>query len=374
MQSSLLNRIFNLYKKSPRIAILMSGTGSNADTILKNINRYPSLNFITICTDQSKSNALKLSQQYGLDYFCHEGSIATIAQREHYFETLAKYLREMRIDTLIYAGFLKISPQFFVTEFPSINVHPADLTILNDNGLPKYVGMHAIKEAICNGETYIASTAHVVDCHVDCGTPIMISKPLSLHGKNKDNITSIHELLKINCEHLLYPCILELLSNGVLSTQEVPYQWHTLTSAMKKTHGDYFSDKLLSNREMTSPIDLAYLSQVCSADVGFDFTTIDDVMAKVKEEFTELTDAFNKRQLNVEHFLEEIGDCFFSLVNLCRFLKLHPDDIIDKNVLKYLNRCNRIEKKLKSQNRLWSDVNNDDIALLWKEAKKHEHN
>jgi folate-dependent phosphoribosylglycinamide formyltransferase PurN/NTP pyrophosphatase (non-canonical NTP hydrolase) len=371
MKSTLMERILELYKQSPRIALLMSGKGSNAEVILNNAQCYPNLNFVTICTDQKSSNASQLSKLYGLEYFCLEGNISGSSDRELYFKQLATYLHSLKIDTLIYAGFMKISPPFFVNEFPGINVHPADLTIKNIQNKPQYVGMHAIKNAVQDGETYLASTAHVVDTDVDCGSPIMISKPLSLTGRLTTDIGLLHEQLKVSCEHLLYPCVLELLSKGQLDVEKTPYKWDEL-SDIKPKLGGYFTNKLLAMKELTSPLDLAYLSQDYSSEAGFDFSTIEQVMGKVKEEFGELMEAFDHRQEQFEHFVDEIGDCFFSLVNLCRFIQLHPEAVVKKNVMKYLDRCSYIEKMLEKNQKNWAQIEPKEIKTLWKQAKEYE--
>lgn len=369
---NLLNKVLTLYSQSPRVAILLSGKGSNADIVLANAKRYPNLNFICICTDQKNSNAESLSKKYHLEYFCLEANVNTAEKREIYFKELALYLNKMQIDTLIYAGFMKISPAFFVHQFPGINVHPADLTILNEFGAPKYVGMHAIKDALHDGQTYLASTAHIVDAAVDCGSPIMVSKHLALEGQNKHDIANLHEQLKISCEHLLYPRVLELMSKGMISAEETPLRWTQLPTLMQINNGSFFSAKLLDIKDILSPVNLAYLAQDYASEVGFDFANIEEVMLKVQEEFNELNEAFANREQNAHHFIEEIGDCFFSLINLCRFIDLHPKAVIKRNVIKYLKRCDYVESAMKNENRNWSELTTAEMINLWKKAKQNE--
>jgi phosphoribosylglycinamide formyltransferase-1 len=369
MKSDLMNKIINLYSKSPRIAILMSGKGSNAQVILENVHRYKDLNFVTICTDRKDSNALNLCERFGLKYFCLEGKFDTQNQRETYFKKMAEYLSELEIDTLIYAGFMKISTSGFVNQFPGINVHPADLTITDVLGKPKYIGMHAIRDAIDAGEKYLASTAHIVDSEVDCGQAIMVSKHLILEGQDITDIDSLHENLKTNSEHLLYPSVIELLSKGRILANEVPYRWDILMRHITINNEKYFSKKLFELRDSTTPLDLAFQAQDYSSQAGFDFTDIKQVFGKVKEEFTELSDAFEKRHENFEHFVEEIGDCFFTLVNLCRFVELHPDAVVKQNVMKYLKRCSYMEEQLKKEDKAWSQMTTEEIMASWKKAK-----
>jgi folate-dependent phosphoribosylglycinamide formyltransferase PurN/NTP pyrophosphatase (non-canonical NTP hydrolase) len=372
MKPSLLNQIIDIYGKNPRLAILMSGKGSNADVILSQAHRYSNLKFIAICSDNHKSNAYYLSQKYQLEYYANQASV-TPFDRQAYFQELAAYLEKMEIDTLIYAGFMKISPTFFVKRFPGINVHPADLTLVGNDLKPKYLGMQAIANAVQH-ERYLASTAHIVDTEVDCGTPILVSKHLSLEGRLINNMSLLHEQMKISCEHLLFPRVLELLSKGLISADQVPYRWDELPASMRLNAGNYFSDKLLQAREIMTPLDLAYLSQYYSSEVGFDFTHIDQVMEKVIEEINELKQAYLNRKDNLNHFIDEIGDCFFSLVNLCRFINLHPEFVVSRNTIKYLTRCQRIESDLKHRQQDWSHLTPQDILPLWKKAKAYENN
>lgn len=374
MQSSLIHRIIHLYTKPARVAILMSGNGTNADKILESSFRYPNLNFITLFTDRADSNALQISKKYKLEYHCLTKTIQSPDDRNNYFLSLAEYLNHLKIDTLIYAGFMKISPDFFVKQFPGINVHPADLRIIDRSGKPKYIGMNSILDAINAGENYIASTAHVVDAEVDCGLPMVVSRHFSLNGIKNQDIASLHEKLKVNCEHHLYPLVLELLSQGRLFIREMPYQWDDLLNKLKIDKNQYFCQKLINQIDNTTTLDMAYLAQDYASQVNFDFSDIEQVFDKVKEEFDELTKAFQDRHQNRKNFIEEIGDCFFSLVNLCRFIPLHPDFIMNKNIIKYLNRCIYIEKELMKEDRSWLSISKSEIFNLWNNAKKHVQN
>jgi len=226
MKQILIANILDLYRQSPRVAILMSGIGSNANALLQNSNRYKNINFVTLCTDRKDSNAYHLSKKYHLDYFLLEGDVSTLKKREDYFHLLKNYLCKMKIDTLIYSGFMKISVPSFLYQFPGINIHPSDLTRVNEWGKPKYVGMHSVSDAIEQGEKYIASTVHVVDEDVDCGQSILVSEPLYLENMKKEDI---HETLKKEREHVLYPTVLELMSKGLMIPQKMPYRWDALS-------------------------------------------------------------------------------------------------------------------------------------------------
>lgn len=225
----MIDRLLTLFTQSPRIALLMSGQGSNAEAVLQHQYHYPNLKLISLCTDKKNSRAQELSHQYQLDYYCLEKSVTTAESRHEYFTQLTDYLHQQHIDALIYAGFMKIVPDFFLETFPGINVHPADLTIKDSTGKPKYIGMHAVKQAIDAGETYLASTAHIVSNEIDCGQPLMISKyltlPVILRESGESIISELHDQLKIQCEHLLLPRLLTLMAQGKILQENLPYQW-----------------------------------------------------------------------------------------------------------------------------------------------------
>ena len=225
LQDKLINKIIDIYCNNPNVAILMSGMGSNAEAILSNRKRYNSINISTIVTDKTQSNAKALSEKYNLKYFLQEGGVKTEKAREEYFTKLGSYLTSNGIDTLLYAGFMKISTKDFVQKFPGINIHPADLTIKASDGKPKYIGMDVVNAAVNSGDSFIRSTAHVVESRVDCGQPIMLSRKLPIDNLIADDINNIHEKLKISCEHDLFPKVIEMLTQGKVLLKDLPYDF-----------------------------------------------------------------------------------------------------------------------------------------------------
>jgi phosphoribosylglycinamide formyltransferase-1 len=218
----LLDRILEGFGASPRLGILMSGEGSNARALLEQRHRYPQLDFDCIVTDRKSSKALHIAEEHRLDYAYIPGSVRTVEARSTLFGQISNYLRIRQVDFLIYAGFMKISTPEFCREFPGINTHPADLSLRKKNGKPRYTGMPVIEEALEAGESYLASTVHVVDAEVDCGHPIAISKHLKLHGRDRSQPRALHQELKTQCEHHSYPKTLELLAHGALTKSELP--------------------------------------------------------------------------------------------------------------------------------------------------------
>lgn len=220
-RSPSIHQILQLFRKKTKCAILLSGGGSNAEVLLQNRERYPNLDIVVLASDRTQSRAAPLAERYETEYFVLEGKVRQPEMREHYFQRFSQKLDEYGVELLLYAGFMKISTPSFVSRFPGVNMHPSDLSLVGSNGLPKYVGMHVIQEAIEAEESYLASTLHVVEAEVDCGQPIAVTNHLPLAAVDRNHL---HEQLKSQCEHKAYPYLLQLLSRGKITAGDLPLQ------------------------------------------------------------------------------------------------------------------------------------------------------
>jgi len=105
-----------------------------------------------------------------------------------------------------------------------------------------------------------------------------------------------------------------------------------------------------------------------AASTGFDWDNVNQVWDKINEEIIELKDAQkSKIKRNIE---EEMGDLFFTIVNLCRHLKISPDNSLRKANNKFLKRFNGIEKSLKEKNRKFENISFEEMNQLWNQQKK----
>jgi tetrapyrrole methylase family protein/MazG family protein len=122
-------------------------------------------------------------------------------------------------------------------------------------------------------------------------------------------------------------------------------------------------------REMPSLL-RAHRLQSRASKVGFDWQRIEDVIAKLDEELREFHDALGRKsQAEVEN---ELGDIFFALVNLSRFVGVNPDDALRKTISKFVKRFRHIEMRASEEGRELRDMSLDEMDALWNEAKKEE--
>lgn len=137
-------------------------------------------------------------------------------------------------------------------------------------------------------------------------------------------------------------------------------RWEELKKKEKK---DY---SLLSNIPATMPSLLrAYIVSRRAAKTGFDWNNIENIYEKLFEEIEELKSAQSEQ--NKQSMKEEIGDIFFTMVNISRFLNIDPEDALRFTIDKFIRRFAYIEKN--------TDISHTSLArmdALWNEIKNME--
>jgi tetrapyrrole methylase family protein/MazG family protein len=111
------------------------------------------------------------------------------------------------------------------------------------------------------------------------------------------------------------------------------------------------------------PMDRAYSLQKKAAKAGFDWPDREGVAAKIKEELEEVQEADD------EKLEEELGDLLFSVVNLCRYLKIDPSAALHRTNVKFVKRFKHVEKKMKETGQEMKKQNLAVMDSFWNEAK-----
>lgn len=102
--------------------------------------------------------------------------------------------------------------------------------------------------------------------------------------------------------------------------------------------------------------------------VGFDWEEPQQVWEKVQEELLELQ---AEVQANNPDALEaEFGDVLFSLINYARFLKINPEDALERTNKKFISRFQYLEQKADQLGKSLSDMTLAEMDVFWNEAKK----
>jgi MazG family protein len=109
-----------------------------------------------------------------------------------------------------------------------------------------------------------------------------------------------------------------------------------------------------------------------SKTVGFEWENTDQVMAKLDEEIDELKQAIE--HANKDEIADEMGDVFFSLVNVARFLQVDADAALESTNRKFMRRFKAVELAAAANNKNMHDMSLQEMDDLWNQIKKEEKN
>ncbi len=103
------------------------------------------------------------------------------------------------------------------------------------------------------------------------------------------------------------------------------------------------------------------------AGVGFDWEEPNQVWEKVQEELNELQHEVNNGDLDAIE--SELGDVMFSLINYARFLKVNPENALERTNKKFIKRFQYLENKAKTLNKSLKEMTLTEMDVFWEEAK-----
>ena len=152
------------------------------------------------------------------------------------------------------------------------------------------------------------------------------------------------------------------------TSEEVIHQWEQI----KKQEKGYEERKFIVDGlpKHLPALQKAQKLQKKVAKVGFDWTNINDVIAKVEEELAEVKEAI--RENKPENIEEEVGDLLFSIVNLSRFLKLDTENVLHKTIYKFVERFKKIETELASMGKDIEKSTLEEMDAIWNKVKEKQ--
>ncbi|MBN1900834.1 nucleoside triphosphate pyrophosphohydrolase [Candidatus Sumerlaeota bacterium] len=181
---------------------------------------------------------------------------------------------------------------------------------------------------------------------------------------------NIHDVLEGVCRKLVHRHPHVFGEIKVKDSSEVLSNWEEIKKK-EKSLKDRKKKSVLDGVPKTMPsLALSTRIQERAANVGFDWSRIEDVWGKVHEEINELLEA--QKLEDPEKIEEEFGDLLFSLVNLSRFLKVNPEHALRKTVFKFDHRFRIIEKKAEEMGKSLSDMDLMEMDDIWNETKKKD--
>ncbi len=205
--------------KKFRIAILVSGRGSNMQRIIEacQSGEVPG-EVVLVVSDNPQAKALDYCRKAGIPAkFIHPGEFKTKLEGEaeaEYVETL----RNAAPDLVVLAGFMRVVKPRLIRAFENriVNIHPSLL--------PKYPGLHTHERALEAGDKEAGCTVHFVNEIVDGGKLIIQAKVPVREGDTPETLAR----RVLEKEHKILPAAIRMIAEGALdygSCPDVPIQW-----------------------------------------------------------------------------------------------------------------------------------------------------
>ncbi|SPF32737.1 Phosphoribosylglycinamide formyltransferase [Candidatus Desulfosporosinus infrequens] len=177
-----------------RTAILASGRGSNLQALITACasGSLP-IEIVAVGTDQLGAGALERAKAAGIPTRVFQ--VRDYPHRQAQEEDLLIWMRELRVELLLLAGFLRVLGPHFIRQanFPVMNIHPSLL--------PAFPGLHAQRQALEYGVKVSGCTVHLVDEGLDSGPIILQEAVPVLSGDTEESLAQ--RILEV--EHRLYP-------------------------------------------------------------------------------------------------------------------------------------------------------------------------
>jgi tetrapyrrole methylase family protein/MazG family protein len=182
----------------------------------------------------------------------------------------------------------------------------------------------------------------------------------------EDGFFNINDVIEGICDKMIrrHPHVFGNIN--VKNTNEVLNNWETIKMEEKRVETNY--EEMERVAKTLPALIRAEKIQKKAKKVGFDLVNIEDALNKVKEEFSEVKNVYKTEE--EEKILEEIGDLLFSCVNVARFLKVDPEDALNKSSNKFIQRFSCIEKSAINKGLSLESMTLEEMDEIWNKAKK----
>jgi len=141
-------------------------------------------------------------------------------------------------------------------------------------------------------------------------------------------------------------------------------RWHQMKNKEKKKQHKSFLDSVPSKMPA---LHRAFQLAERAARVGFDWLDRKLVEKKMDEEYQEFKDALQADKL--DDIQSEMGDLIFSIINIARWCKIHPETALNDCNQKFIQRFRYIETQLSAQGKNLETATLEEMDSLWNAAK-----
>ncbi|MGI0002509.1 MAG: phosphoribosylglycinamide formyltransferase [Nitrososphaeraceae archaeon] len=196
-----------------KLAILISGRGSNMKSILEAIQKHnlTGVEARVVISDNAQANGLERAREIGVrtEILSHP-ILKGWAYDKNLVEVLERYDVSPNNGLICLAGYMRILSHEFVNRYKMhiINIHPSLL--------PSFPGLRAQKQALEHGVKVTGCTIHFVEDMVDSGL-IILQQPVRVLDSDSEETLSERILRE---EHKLYPQAIRLIAEKRISIHD----------------------------------------------------------------------------------------------------------------------------------------------------------
>lgn len=181
-----------------RIAIFASGSGTNAEVLIKHFSNSSLARVAVIFTNRKDAFVIQRAIKLGVP--------SVVFDKSGFYETDEVFLKlkELNIDLIVLAGFLWLVPDQLISAFPNriINIHPA---LLPDFGGKGMYGARVHEAVIASGRTESGISIHLIDHEYDKGKILFQGRCKVFANDTAESLAQrIHQL-----EHQYFPEVIE---------------------------------------------------------------------------------------------------------------------------------------------------------------------
>jgi phosphoribosylglycinamide formyltransferase 1 len=184
--------------KQARLAIFISGSGSNAEEIFSHFRNHPSIKVEMVLSNNPDAYGLERARKFSIP--------SSVFTREQFRESgeVLQWLQDAGITHIVLAGFLWLVPSYLIKAFPHriINIHPALLPRFGGKGM---YGMKVHEAVKASADAQSGITIHEVDEKYDEGRTLFQAfceiDPLDTPKEIAEKVQRL--------EHLHYPRVIE---------------------------------------------------------------------------------------------------------------------------------------------------------------------
>jgi len=193
-----------------KIAVFVSGRGSNLKAILLNPDLKNLIKISAVVSDKLNCGAFEIAKEFGIKTFSAGKGEGKISNDE-----ITSVLKKLGCDLIVLAGYLKLIPDSLIDNFENriINIHPALLPSFGGKGL---YGLNVHKAVFNSSAKVSGATVHLVDKTYDTGK-IIAQRCVDISDVNSPEEIA-ERVLKV--EHQILPEVIKAFAENRISITE----------------------------------------------------------------------------------------------------------------------------------------------------------